>query len=460
MKKDLSKKLISAILQILLMVSGFNSFAQSQNKVAEIKKINNEAKMSQIRSKYGREWAEGKRKAVEYASKNNLQIRIETDDYVTELVKIDFGGMPIYYQTSNEKAAISTRTNFLNNTLTFNGGLLGQNMTIGVWDDGHPRASHQEFSNIVGKVIIGDADNPTINFHAAHVTGTITASGLVNGSATGMAPLSKVKAYDWDFDIFEAADEVMENGLLLSNHSYGYNSRFLSENNYSFVFGAYVYDSKDWDELMHAAPYYLMVASAGNDGATSYNKDPLDPLNPEYDKLSGMATSKNNLVIAASNAAEISSNGDLINVSMASFSSQGPTDDFRIKPDLTGQGVSLFSTGHLSDQDYFAISGTSMSSPNVSGTLLLIQEASERLNQKFLKAATLKGLVLHTADNIGQPGPDAISGWGLLNAKKAIDVLTESGSSSMVLEMKLEPNQEFILPIQANGKEPLSVSIS
>jgi trimeric autotransporter adhesin len=459
LKKFISALKIQILFQLLFVGFGNHLFAQALNRVADIKKGNSEVRLNQIRERVGNEWQRERQEALNYANRHDLPLRVVKNGVISDLVKIDKDGILIYFTTLNINAAKSTRTDFLNIKSLLGQNFLGQNMNLGVWDGDHPRVSHREFLNLPNRIIIGDTNDPVFGFHASHVTGTISVSG-VDPRAMGMAPMSRIKAYDWFNDIYEVTNEVIENGLLLSNHSYGFDSKKLSENNFSFAFGAYISTSKDWDELMYAAPYYLMVVSAGNDGRNDYNKDPLDPTNPEYDKLSGMATSKNNLVIAAANAAEINSQGELINVSMASFSSQGPTDDIRIKPDLTGQGVNLFSTGHKNDEDYFYASGTSMSAPNVSGTLLLIQEASERLNQKFLKSATLKGLALHSADNIGQPGPDAISGWGLLNAKKAVEILEENGTSSRVFELNLEPNQEFKLPVLASGLETLMVSIS
>ncbi len=58
---------------------------------------------------------------------------------------------------------------------------------------------------------------------------------------------------------------------------------------------------------------------------------------------------------------------------MADFSSWGPTDDGRIKPDLVGNGMFLLSA--WGDTPYYAVAaGTSMSAPNVTGSLLLLQE--------------------------------------------------------------------------------------
>jgi hypothetical protein len=73
-----------------------------------------------------------------------------------------------------------------------------------------------------------------------------------------MAPQSRVRGYMWNNDIAEATSAAA-NGMLLSNHSYGYRSDMVPD----YYFGAYIQESRDWDELMYDAPFYLMVVAAG-----------------------------------------------------------------------------------------------------------------------------------------------------------------------------------------------------
>src|SRR5690554_166911 len=201
-----------------------------------------------------------------------------------------------------------------------------------------------------------------------------------------------------------------------------------------------------------------MVKAAGNDGNnTHYNSD---PLHPGYDMLTDRATAKNNLVIAAANDANVDSNGNLISVNIASFSSQGPTDDLRIKPDIAGNGAGLYSTHHNSDTAYNTLSGTSMATPNVSGSLLLLQEHYNYLNDSFMRAATLKGLALHTADDAGTTGPDARFGWGLLNVKRAAETISKNGSEALIQEMVLTQGQTITMTVDADGINDLIASIS
>jgi subtilisin family serine protease len=124
-------------------------------------------------------------------------------------------------------------------------------------------------------------------------------------------------------------------------------------------------------------------------------------------------------------------------ISVASFSSWGPTDDGRIKPDIVGDGVDVLSTGNANPASYITLSGTSMSAPNITGSLYLLQEYySQKNGGAFMRAATLKGLACHTAFDAGNAGPDYIYGWGLLDMNKAAGAITDNGTLSLIKEAR------------------------
>jgi len=449
-----------AIAILFAVTCPFLLLAQTPEQVSKITSHYNINYLNQLSADFLERSQSEKASAVAYAKAYNLPITktLENGSFA-ELQRVLPDGTLIYYQTNNVNAAKSTRVNHINIGGTTGFNLDGQNMIAYVWDGGHPRVTHQEYDGPGGnnRVTIQDvaAEGGTqLNFHAAHVTGTIAASGFLP-AAKGMAPQAKVRGYMWNNDESEATTAAA-NGMLLSNHSYGFNAVDILDQ----WFGAYQTDARNWDVIMYNAPFYLMVNSAGNDGTD--NTSNAFPLlgNPNYDKLNGISTAKNNLVIAAANDANIDANGNLVSVSIASFSSQGPTDDFRIKPDITGNGVGLTSSYDSSNSAYGTISGTSMSSPNVTGSLLLLQQHANQVNGNFMRAATLKGLALHTADDAGPTGPDAVWGWGLLNAKRAAEAITNNGTSTLMQELTLFPGQTYTINVDADGINDLLASIS
>jgi hypothetical protein len=91
---------------------------------------------------------------------------------------------------------------------------------------------------------------------------------------------------------------------------------------------------------------------------------------------------------------------------------------------VVGNGVNLYSCDYDYANDYSTLSGTSMSSPNVAGSAALLIDLYARLNAGgAMRASTLKGLLIHTADDLGTSGPDYANGWGLVNTKAAADVI-------------------------------------
>jgi len=436
-------------------MSLFTLHAQTPEQTQKIISRYNLTALQELESTFYQSYHSQKQKALATIASRGLSSTIVFEDGgFAELQFIDDEGTPIYYRTFNVAAARSTRANHLNSGGTLGLNLDGQNMTARVWDGGLARITHQEYDGPGGNNRFSVGDNSTtLNYHAAHVTGTIIASGFV-ANAKGMAPQARAIGYDWNSDLSEATQAASQ-GMLLSNHSYGYRSDVLSAS----YFGGYITNSRDWDNLMYNAPYYLMVVAAGNDGTTNYNTAPLDPSNPQYDKLTGHATSKNNMVVASSQDANVDNQGNLISVNISTFSSQGPTDDLRIKPDITGNGQGVYSTYDNADNAYNSISGTSMASPNVTGTLLLLQQHAQQVTGNFMKASTLKGLALHTADDAGAVGPDAIFGWGLLNAKKAAQTISQNGVNSIINELTLLPGQTYTIEVQSDGVSPLLASI-
>ncbi|WP_234859272.1 S8 family serine peptidase [Aquimarina aquimarini] len=452
-----SKLNIFAIAAALFFSGGL--FAQTPQQKQLIAQKSNLSKLNELRIESAQKATLQKQEALQAAILNGWQVKISnTNGSFSELQKLAEDGSPIYYTTFNVAAAKSTRADHLHSGGSLGLNLDGQNMTAYVWDGGATRTTHQEFDGPGGsnRVIINDGVT-TLNgnsFHAQHVTGTIVASG-VQANAKGMAPQAKARTSDWNNDASEATTAA-SNGMLLSNHSYGFRGDLVPDQ----YFGAYIDESRTWDQIMHNAPYYLMVVAAGNDGnKDTYNAQPLDG-NSQYDKLTGHSTSKNNLVVANANDANVNANGDLISVSINSSSSEGPTDDYRIKPDITGNGTQVYSTYDNSDTAYNSITGTSMASPNVTGSLLLLQQHYNNLKGNFMKAATLKGLALHTASDIGPSGPDAVHGWGLLNTKKAAEAISNAGNSSKIEELTLTSGQSYTITVDSDGTNSLVASIS
>ncbi|MBN8460493.1 MAG: S8 family serine peptidase [Verrucomicrobia bacterium] len=383
---------------------------------------------------------------------------------VQEIADFTPQGDPVYFTTYNSNAAISTAASLVR-VAPYN--LSGTGITVGIWDGGSARSTHQEFGSRV--VIMDGAANVD---HSTHVCGTIAATG-VTAAARGMANLATVNSYDWNSDNTEmigraaSAPGVPANGIYLSNHSYGYTSGWSNTGGtgnpartwewngngttaagYEWDFGMYNTYARDVDSMVFNAPYYLPFQAAGNEradapatgsavalspgSATVVAYDPaLHPAGDNsyrsgFDTMSFRALAKNVMTVGSVSDAVSGGVRSVTAASVSSFSSWGPTDDGRIKPDIVANGDAVYSTLSSSDTIYGSMSGTSMACPNATGSAaLLVQLYGNLFSGGAMRASTLKGLLIHTADDRGNAGPDYKYGWGLINTKAAADLLID-----------------------------------
>ena len=434
---------------------------------------------------------------IQYVSQNQNNAK---------LMGVDEKGWPKYYVSfADPVQAITINANKVWPGAASNLNLSGSDnlMTnkLGVWDEGSPLLTHKEFTGRITQ-----KDNATeVVTHSTHVAGIVMSKGL-NPLSKGMAYNVKgILDYDWNKDLSEMS-EAAANGLLISNHSYGtvagwdqnadsanrweFNGRW--NENEDFRFGVYDYDAQIQDSIAYNAPNYLIVAAAGNNRATSYKGPPVGQTywrknesgkminaGPRPDNISSNDSygstvtdknAKNVLTVGAVNGIPSGYNKKE-DVVMSSFSSWGPTDDGRIKPDIVAQGVSVYAPIATNDSSYGYQNGTSMAAPGAAGSLLLLQELSHRFNingaPRILKSATVKGLAIHTANEAGlYPGPDYKFGWGLLNISEAAQVLntafTNNNSTSsphLIYEDTLFNGGSKSYTINASGIGPVKATI-
>lgn len=412
-----------------------------------------------------------------------------------ELAEFD-GDQPLYRTTLNANAAISAGANLLWLAPYHADGAGG---TVGVWDASSALTTHQEFG---GRVRSMDGAGVTYD-HSTHVVGTVCAAG-VDPAAKGMSPAVRVDSYDWNSDESEmtarGASYPGEPGMIyLSNHSYGYNAGWVYTGSHAYTwygsgttaagseddFGKYNTYARDLDALAYSLPYYLVCWAAGNDrGDNPVNGDSVvlppsvagvaydSSLHPPgdgtyrsgYDTVSYNALSKNVLTVGAVTDAVSGGARSVASAAMTSFSSWGPTDDGRIKPDAVANGYQLKSASYAGNAAYSTMSGTSMATPSAAGTA---QQLLHGFNVLFanhaLRASTLKALLLHTADDMGSAGPDYVYGWGLLNAKGAADLLmayrTNAGTQRVVEDRVATNRQPVSVAFTWDGASPIRATL-
>lgn len=344
----------------------------------------------------------------EKARRLGVPLRIDGPGHKVSILHDFRGDEPLYRTTKNQSAAISTGANLLA-PAPYN--LTGNGIRVGVWDGGSVRSTHQE---LTGRVTKKNSSAPNDD-HATHVAGTIAASG-VQSNAKGMAPQSLIDSYDWNSDYTEmtaagAASASDTTSLPLSNHSYGYGAS-------TSDMGRYEEEAATVDAIAASLPFYLPFWAAGNEQDELTAKGGFQSIT-----FNGLA--KNVITVGAVNDAVSGGVRFPANGTITSFSSLGPCDDGRIKPDLVANGVDVYSSVASSNTAYDGTyDGTSMATPNAMGsTILLAQLYAREFSGQRMRASTIKSLLIHTADDRGNPGPDYTYGWGLVNVKAAADLI-------------------------------------
>lgn len=353
---------------------------------------------------------------LEKAGQLGIPVRIDEAGGKISVLHDFRGDQPLYRITNNKNAAISTAANLIQLAPY---GLDGTGVKVGVWDAGSIRNTHRE---LTGRVTNKNATTPLDN-HSTHVAGTIAATG-VDANAKGMAPKATVDSYDWDNDYAEmtasgAATATALSAVPLSNHSYGYGASTAD-------MGRYETQAQTTDALAWSLPYYLPFWAAGNEQGSLTAQG-------GFQSITFNALAKNIVTIGALNDAVAAGVRAPSAGSMSTFSSWGPCDDGRIKPDLVANGVSVYSTTAASDSAYNGTySGTSMATPNAAGSAALIQQLYAKTFGQRPRASLLKALLIHTADDLGNPGPDYKFGWGLINVKAVADIILAQKTSPTV----------------------------
>ena len=210
-----------------------------------------------------------------------------------------------------------------------------------------------------------------------------------------------------------------------------------------------------------------------------------DGQNYGFDTVPPLGTAKNVLTVGSVQDVYHLDNGQIVwgystnsVVAVSSWSAAGPTDDGRIKPDIVAVGeadqaarnmLALVTTHHSADDAYQFQDGTSYASPTVTaGFALMLQ----RRNQLFpdlepdiddWRGSTLKAMAIHTADDIGDPGPSYITGWGLFNAVSLVQQLeldAFDGRGTHIKELFLDVDESISWWVYSDGTEPLKVTIA
>jgi subtilisin family serine protease len=363
--------------------------------------------------------------------------------------------------------------------------LFGNGQVVAVADSGLDTGNQASLSpDFAGRVIASHILAPGGDWgdqhgHGTHVVGSVAGSGAQSGanpaasdytnSFAGVAPEASIVVQGFEADVngevtglpqdyYELFDQAYADGARLHSDSWGEYTGPITDTEASF--GGYPYGAQRTDDFIWEHPDMTIFVAAGNSGADGvpgplgfcFDDGVIDP-----DSLVSPGTAKNVITVGASESNKDEGPlqgaiwlllgicfwtnpiaGDLIAddiVGMAAFSSRGPADDGRVKPDITAPGVNIVSNRSHDpaastlwgayDDHYSYSGGTSMATPLTAGTGTLVREWLTGQGAADPSAALVKATLLNTTEDMapGQYGegatqeipfdrPNSVAGWG------------------------------------------------
>jgi len=399
----------------------------------------------------------------------------------------------------------------------------GEGIKYTIFDGGRVYAAHAAFNNLPGRITNKEATTQNYSAHSTGVASFIggksinVSGGGLSGNTKGIAINSTMDSYRFATTTLPGnttTSTVFQKILVaqpnLSNHSYGsnvgwdiktvsganawvWNGAFDTPSTAMDLQGTYFSNDQNYDQIVYNNPSYIIVKSSGNyfgygpdyPGTSAFLKyytddngvpvqfaatDTLPTTNCSNgaDCIGPGSLAKNIIVVGATDV--ISTNNfkytTASDVVHSDYSSAGPRDDGGIKPDISTTGTDVFSAATAEDTvgstTYSYGSGTSYSAPVVTGVIgLWTQVNKELFSNQVLNAASAKTLMIHSASEAGNVGPDPWFGWGYINAKKGAELLVGKANNTVIFNNETltsgTPNTKNIV---ASGTEPLKVTIS
>jgi hypothetical protein len=365
--------------------------------------------------------------------------------------------------------------------------LTGMGSTVLVYDSGIVDTTHPDFGTRVLQV---DADpTETTRDHSTHVAGTVAGSGAnstgndsagtPNGGTAnqwaGMAAGANLRSfgsagsgdvlYDSAGDLNGDFTTAITNGVDLATMSLGNN---VVRNGFPCgQLGDYTNTAILLDNIVRgsiAGQQLIYFEAAGNErqlGAPCGN----------FSTISSPSTAKNTISVGA-----INSNDN----SITNFTSFGPTDDGRLKPDITAPGcqsngdLAITSPSFLdgngngnldageTQNAYVGKCGTSMATPVAAGaTALLIEQWRRTRGAGALPLPhTVKAILTHTSNDLGNAGPDFRFGWGALDAQAAVDLVIDDDTAALIHVDSVDAGATDFYSFTSDGSAPVPVTLA
>lgn len=338
----------------------------------------------------------------------------------------------------------------------------GQGVNAFVLDGGSVPDGASVHPDLAGRVTVAGLPIPDMIGHPSHVSCTVGGDGTASGGQyKGMAPdvqiisssvipgLSFPPMYDKPSNIENAYQTAIQtHGATVANNSIGSN---LAQFGKLFCDkeGDYEQTAMLVDEIVGETFGRITIVWANGNERGNNDGD----CGNAYYTTAPPSTAKNPIAVGAVNKDDLA---------MTEFSSWGPTDDGRLKPDVSapgcasGDGGIKSCTGALSFGDYWVACGTSMACPVVTGSVALLQEYWRRqIGGDDPRASTVKALLIHGSLPVGSDGPDFKFGYGILDVPATLDLVDDA----IIIEDVIDQGEIYGLTLEPTG-DPIKVTLA
>jgi hypothetical protein len=307
-----------------------------------------------------------------------------------------------------EEQAINTMDNTTNQVNTAYGrypSLNGLGLTVSVKEN-KPDTTDIDFK---GRFLPTPLSSPDITQHAGIMSTIMGGGGNSDHTGRGAAWAATLSSSNFATLLPDANSAYQQYQITVQNHSYG-----TGIENY---YGA---DAAAYDASSIVNPSLLHIFSAGNAGNQASTQGPYTSI-PNYANITGsFKMGKNMITVGAINGL----------YQPEALSSKGPAYDGRVKPELVA----------------FGVDGSSGAAAITSGIALLIQQACKNKTGSLPSATLVKTILLNTADDIATPGIDFQTGYGSVNAIKAVEAAQQDQHTTGSISQTQTQNIPLTIP--------------
>ncbi len=339
-----------------------------------------------------------------YPEYSQLHIRVNIEDInaISEKTFIKWMS-PVAPPSSADdtKGRSLHRANYINADYSGGRHYDGRGVSISLADDGEV-GPHIDFQGRLTNLLSTGPGGT----HGDMTSGIAAGAGNLDPTKKGMGSGAWLYVHDVGAGP-DGYDHIYNAPLYFTNYG-----AVITSTSYSQGCNDYDLYSSTGDQIVHDNPQMSLVFSAGNNGGGDCNYGAGSPWGTI---TGGFKQGKNVIACANLDAYEVLDNS----------SSRGPSADGRIKPDIASNGADQMSTDE--NNTYQVGGGTSAACPGIAGICSELYQAYRELTgNPNPESPLIKAVLLNSAEDIGNPGPDFTYGWGRVNALRALQTLEDN----------------------------------